>query len=82
VKIKRIVFIVIIVPYYTFVDGLMILHWNYPWREKEKQMEKSMSKQWNIRQTDGSERNGGIKNTTNIPPRPQVTPPPQKPPKK
>jgi hypothetical protein len=45
-------------------------------------MQKSMSKQWNIRQTDGSERNGGIKNTTNIPPRPQVTPPPQKPPKK
>jgi hypothetical protein len=49
---------------------------------KEKKMEKSMSKIWNIKQTDGSEKNGGIKNTTILPPRPPVTPPPQKPPKK
>jgi hypothetical protein len=45
-------------------------------------MEKSMAKRFNIRDTDGSERNGGFKNTTNVPPRPPVTPPPQKPPKK
>jgi len=46
---------------------------------KEKKMEKSMTKNNN---TDGSEKNGGFKNTTNLPPRPQVTPPPQKPAKK
>jgi len=45
-------------------------------------MEKSMTKHNNIRLTDGSEKNGGFKNTTNLPPRPQVTPPPQKPAKK
>jgi len=45
-------------------------------------MEKSMAKQFNVRTTDGSEKNGGFKNTTNSPPRPQVTPPPQKPTKK
>ena len=45
-------------------------------------MEKSMTKHFNIRNTDGSEKNGGIKNTANIPPRPPVTPPPQKPAKK
>jgi len=45
-------------------------------------MEKSMTKQFNIRNTDGSEKNGGFKDTTNSPPRPPVTPPPQKPQKK
>ena len=46
---------------------------------KEKKMEKSMTKKFDIRNTDGSERNGGIKDTANSPPRPSVTPPPQKP---
>jgi hypothetical protein len=49
--------------------------------EKEKTMEKSMTKYNNVRNTDGSEKNGGFKNTT-PPPRPPVTPPPQKPAKK
>jgi hypothetical protein len=45
-------------------------------------MEKSMTKHYNTIKNDGSEKNGGFKNTTNLPPRPPVTPPPQKPVKK
>jgi hypothetical protein len=32
-----------------------------------------------MRNTDGSEKNGGFKNILNPPPRPPVNPPPQKP---
>ncbi|GHU04024.1 hypothetical protein FACS1894147_08700 [Spirochaetia bacterium] len=42
-------------------------------------VEKSMSKVHNVRNTDGSEKNGGFKDVSNPPPRPPVTPPPQKP---
>ena len=45
-------------------------------------MEKSMVKHFNDGKTDGSEKNGGFKNTKNPLPRPPVTPPPQKPQKK
>jgi len=44
-------------------------------------MKESGEKYFNIRNTDGSEKNGGVKNAT-PPPRPPVTPPPQKPAKK
>jgi len=43
--------------------------------------EESGGKHFNVWNTDGSEKNGGFKNST-PPPRPPVTPPPQKPAKK
>jgi hypothetical protein len=45
-------------------------------------MEKLENSMLKLHNTDGSEKNGGFKNVSNPPPRPPVTPPPQKPQKK